>query len=319
MDITLRQIKYFIAVAETNKISTAAKLVSISPSAITEAVKELESITGVRLITRHRRGVRLTFDGYRFLQHCHNITASVSNAAFAMQNTHTDLAGTLNLAMTFTVSGYFIASPLARFRRTFPHIRVNIEEHKRNDIEDQLLDGKLDLAVLLTSNVKNEELSLKSLVKSKRRLWTSTNHDLAEKNDITLEDVSRFPYIQLMVDEAGTTHMNYWRKHDTRPQIIFRTESVEAVRSMVAIGSAVTILSDLVYRPWSLEGDRIEAHDIVNEVPTMDVGLAWSKHIEIQPCTQAFIDFCLMEYTSGRPRYGFLEIQNTVNNVKYTL
>ncbi|MFH2130835.1 MAG: LysR family transcriptional regulator [bacterium] len=319
MDITLRQIKYFIAVAETNKISTAAKLVSISPSAITEAIKELESITGVKLITRHRRGVKLTFDGYRFLQHCRNITASVSNAAYALRNTHTDLAGNLRLAITFTVSGYFIAAPLARFRRTFPHIRVIIEEYKRDEIEDQLLDGKQDLAVLLTSNVINEELTLKTLVRSKRRLWTSTNHHLADMNDISLEDVSRFPYIQLMVDEASTTHMSYWRKHNSRPQIIFRTESVEAVRSMVAIGPAVAILSDLVYRPWSLEGDRIEAHDVTNEIPSMDVGLAWSKHIEINPCAQAFIDFCLMEFTSGRPRYGSSEIQTPLDNLKYTL
>jgi len=319
MEITLRQIKYFIAVSETSKISTAATLVSISPSAITEAIKELESITGVKLITRHRRGVKLTFDGYRFLQHCRNITASVSNAAFAMSNTHTDLAGTLKLAMTFTVSGYFVASPLARFQRTFPHIRVNIEEYKRNSIEDQLLDGKQDLAVLLTSNVVNKELTLKTLVKSKRRLWTSTNHDLVEKQEITLEDISRYPYIQLMVDEASTTHMSYWRKHNTRPQIVFRTGSVEAVRSMVAIGSAVTILSDLVYRPWSLEGDRIEAHNVTNEIPSMDVGLAWSKHIEINPCAQAFIDFCMMEYTSGRSRYGFSEIHSATDNLKYSL
>ena len=69
MDITLRQIKYFIAAAETGKIATAANMLSISPSSITESIKELESITGVRLITRHRRGINLTFDGYRFLQH----------------------------------------------------------------------------------------------------------------------------------------------------------------------------------------------------------------------------------------------------------
>ena len=75
MDITLRQIKYFIAAAETGKIAAAASQLSISPSAITEAIKGLEKITGVSLITRHRKGINVTLDGYRFLQRCYNINA----------------------------------------------------------------------------------------------------------------------------------------------------------------------------------------------------------------------------------------------------
>jgi DNA-binding transcriptional LysR family regulator len=85
------------------------------------------------------------------------------------------------------------------------------------------------------------------------------------------------------------------------PNIALRTESVEAVRSMVAVGSGVTILSDMVYRPWSLEGVRIEAHDIVEGVPTMDVGLAWSKDGKLSKSARTFIEFFLMEYTSGSP------------------
>ncbi len=302
MDITLRQIKYFIAVAETGKITSAATMLSISPSSITEAVKELENITGVRLVTRHRRGINLTFDGYRFLQHCHNINASVSNAEYALKNSHTDLSGDLTLGMTITVAGYFLASPLARFKRTFPHIRVKIEEYPRDQIENLLLEGKLDLSVLLVSNVDNEDLILKTLVSSMRRLWTSSNHSLCSKEIITLQDISRIPYIQLMIDEASTTHMTFWQEYNTTPQIIFRSGSIEAVRSMVAIGSGVTILSDMVYRPWSLEGDRIEAHNVADAIPSMDVGLAWAKNWKLNRCAQAFVEFCLMEFTSGSPR-----------------
>ena len=126
MEITLRQIKYFIAAAETGKIAAAASLLSISPSSITESIKELEKIVGVKLITRHRRGINLTFDGYRFLQHCCNINASVSDAVYAIKNSSTNTAGDLALGITITVSGYFLASPLARFKRTFPNINIKI-------------------------------------------------------------------------------------------------------------------------------------------------------------------------------------------------
>ncbi len=302
MDITLRQIKYFIAAAETGKISLAASLLSISPSSITESIKELEKIIGVSLISRHRKGVNLTFDGYRFLQHCYNINASVTDAEFALKNSHTDLAGNLSLGITITVAGYFMASTLARFKRTFPQINIKLFEYPRGRIEVMLKEGKLDLSVLLVSNVDNNDLVLETLVRSKRRLWTSVNHPLCSKNKISMKDISKEPYIQLMIDEAGVTHLNFWRKFKLSPSILFRTESVEAVRSMVAIGSGVTILSDMVYRPWSLEGDRIAAHEIINDVPSMDVGLAWPKDRKLSKISRSFIEFCQMEYTSGNPR-----------------
>lgn len=301
MDITLRQIKYFIAAAETGKITSAASLLSISPSSITESIKELEKIIGVPLITRHRRGINLTFDGYRFLQHCYDINTTVSNAEFAIKNSFADISGDLSLGLTITVAGYFIASPLARFRRAFPQIRIKLLEYPRDRIEIMLMEGKLDLAVLLVSNVNNENLQMETLVRSKRRLWTSVNHAFCGKTDITLKHISKEPYIQLMIDEAGVTHLQFWHRSGLTPSIAFRTESVEAVRSMVAVGSGVTILSDMVYRPWSLEGVRIEAHDIVDGVPTMDVGLAWSKDRKLSKSARTFIEFFLMEYTSGSP------------------
>ena len=67
-----------------------------------------------------------------------------------------------------------------------------------------------------------------------------------------------------------------WGSAGLRPDPIFVTSSVEAVRSMVADGMGITILSDMVYRPWSLEGQRIELRNIVADIPTMDVGLAWN-------------------------------------------
>ncbi len=307
MEITLRQIKYFIATAETGKIASAASMLSISPSSITESIKELEKIVGVKLITRYRKGVNLTFDGYRFLQHCYNINSSVSDAAYAIKNSYTNASGDLVLGITITVAGYFLASPLARFKRTFPNINIKILEYPRDIIENMLIEGKLDLAVLLVSNVNNDSLLMETLICSKRRLWTSVNHPFCKNDNITLEDIAREPYVQLMIDEAGVTHLDFWKKNNLSPNIIFRTESVEAVRGMVAVGSGVTILSDMVYRPWSLEGDRIEAHNILDKVPTMDVGLAWSKDRHLSKSAGSFIEFCLMEYKSGNPKSNIVK------------
>ena len=70
---------------------------------------------------------------------------------------------------------------------------------------------------------------------------------------------------------------------------------------MVANGGGVTILSDMVYRPWSLEGQRIETRDVDDVVPSMDVGLAWRRDAELSPPARAFHEFLSLTFNGGGP------------------
>ncbi len=303
MSFNIRQIRYFVAAAEAGKIVAAASAVGISPSAITEAIQDLEETVGTRLVTRHRGGIKVTYDGYVFLQHCRNIISALTAATYAVGAHRKRVEGQLRLGVTITVAGYFLAAPLARFRRSFPDVDITIRELDRSVIEKQLIAGQLDLSILLVSNLKHvAELSTETLAKSRRRLWTSTNHPLLAKPKVTLRDIANEPYIQLTIDEAAKTTLSYWQKNNLEPNVVFRTDSVEAVRSLVATGAGVTILSDMVYRPWSLEGDKLESREIGQTVPSMDVGLAWPRKLELPPPAQAFIEFCRMEFLSGNPK-----------------
>ena len=303
MSFNIRQIRYFVAAAEAGKIVAAASAVGISPSAITEAIQDLEETVGTQLVTRHRGGIKVTYDGYVFLQHCRNVLSALTAATFAVGAHRKRVEGELTLGVTITVAGYFLAAPLARFRRSFPDVKVSVRELDRSVIEKQLAGGQLGLGILLVSNLKHvDELATETLAKSRRRLWTPTNHALLAKPKVTLRDIAKEPYIQLTIDEAAKTTLSYWSKNNLAPNIVFRTDSVEAVRSLVATGAGVTILSDMVYRPWSLEGDKLESREISQQVPTMDVGLAWSKSAELPAAARAFIEFCRMEFLSGNPK-----------------
>src|SRR6202161_1366106 len=82
--VTFRQIRYFVAVAETGKISAAASMVGISPSAVTEAVGELTAVSGMKLFDRHPRGLTLTYEGHRLLAPCRNILSPGEGAGYVM-------------------------------------------------------------------------------------------------------------------------------------------------------------------------------------------------------------------------------------------
>ena len=301
MSFTLRQVRYFVAVAENGKVSTAAATVGISPSSVTTAIQELEDLLGVQLFERHRRGLKLTYEGNRFLQHSHNILAAVSAARYALNQRQTDFSGSLTIGVTITVAGYFLAPLLARFKKSFPNIDVRILELSRTAVERKLLDGGLDIALILTSNIRNMTgIAHETLVRSNRRLWVAPNHPLLDLEGVSLADLSALPYIQLMIDEARTTHLSFWKQAGMKPNIVFETESVEAMRSLVATGEGVTILSDMVYRPWSLEGDRIELITLTDDIPTMNVGLAWRRDLALGENALALLQYCRMEYVSGR-------------------
>ena len=305
MSLSLRQIRYFIASAEAGKLSLAASQLGVSQSAVTEAIKALEQETGVSLLHRHGKGIELTVEGNQFLRHARAVVAAVSDATQAPRQARSGIAGSFSLAVTFTVAGYFLPAPLARFRRIFPNIAVQLFEMDRADIERKLIGGKIDLAVILTSNLSNaDEIEGEELIRSRRRLWAPPNHPLLQARRLTLTRIAPEPYIMLTVDEAEDTALRYWKRTRHRPNVVFRTSSVEAVRSLVATGAGVSILSDMVYRPWSLEGDRIEARTLQDSVPSMDVGLAWKRDARVNPCAQVFRDFCHNTYNASGGQIG---------------
>lgn len=302
MTPSLRQIKYFVATSELGQVSKASAELSVAQSAITMAIKDLERALGTELFRRSPQGMELTPTGRRFLAYAYEILAKVDEA-MRMPVASEDISGTIAVAATYTVLGYFLPFHLEKLGRLHPNLRSEIHEFNRETIEEGLLAKRFDIAVLLTSNVFNPELTTETLLSSVRRLWVSSQHPLRGDGSVSLERIAQEPYIMLTVDEAARTTQRYWSQTPHQPKVTIRTSSVEAVRSMVGNGLGVTILSDMVYRPWSLEGRRIETVHASDFVPSMDVGLAWRKDTPFTPAMTAFRDYFRATFQTPTSRH----------------
>jgi DNA-binding transcriptional LysR family regulator len=287
MSLTLRQLRYFSAVAEVGRISHAAIRLKISQSAVTTAIRELENLLQQQLFHRHSHGVELTNAGRRFLSHASTIL-SAAEEAMQMPDESAQVTGLLTLGASYTVLGYFLPHHLQRFEQLHPLITVNVIEMARDAIEEGVSAQRYDMGLVLTSNVVQRKLAIETFFGSPRRLWVPAKHPLLERSEVTLADVAKEPYIMLTVDEAATTSLKYWGMTPHRPRIKLRTSSVEAVRSTVANGLGVSILSDMVYRPWSLEGRRIETINLTDPIPPMNIGVTWKKNTLFTPAMSAF-------------------------------
>lgn len=298
MAFTLRQIQFFLAAAEHESVSRAAKALSISQSSVTEAIKALEADLGVALFERKAHGLEITNAGHQFLRHARKIRDDVSDARRAFAAGPGTRTGQIRLGVTSLVAGYGLSDALARFRRTFPAVAVSAIEDTGDYLEHLLIGGEIDVAFLITSNLHNRNaLQVESIAVSAMRLWLPMGHPLGAKEAVTLDDVAAEPLIMLSVEEIEEGTSSLITSLGAKPNVAFRTRSVEAVRSLVATGMGVAILPDLIYRPWSLEGDRIEIRDVSGDLPTVQVGLAWRRGA---PLSDIGRDFVRLAQTSFR-------------------
>lgn len=295
-DVTIRQLRYFRAAAETEQFSLAAANEHISQSAITTAVAQLERTLGVSLFERLPYGVRLTLEGHRFLERTRAILDSVQDAISAPLDHRRQLEGSVRLGASYTVLGYYLPSLLARFRRSYPHVDFDLRDLDRPAIEEGVRSGELDLGLTILSNAAPDlELSKVILRRSPRKVWLAAEHPLLEQASISLKDIEPYPYLMLAIDEGELSTTRYWQQARVNPRIAFRTRSMEALRALVANGFGVTVLSELVFRAWSLEGRRLELRPLADPIPDMELGLIWNEAVAKSPEARIFQQFLMRE------------------------
>lgn len=290
MSFSLRQIRYFVAIAELGSLSAAAKELSISQSSVAVGIQDLEEELACQLFERHARGMELTVKGHQFLRHAQKILSDVADARHSLEETPEIKGGRLHLGVTSLVAGYVIAELLARFRRAYPGIDVALVEDSRYDLEHLLVSGELDVAVvILPADRRSQALEATIIQTSPFRLWLPLSHSLTRQRQVSVADLVDIPQILLAADEISETDEARWRLMGIRPPILLRTRSVEAVRSLIATGAGVAILPDLAFRPWSLEGDKVEARPLVEIIPPALVGVVWRRGSATSPAVRSFL------------------------------
>lgn len=291
-NMSLRQLRYFAEAAELGQFSQAARKLHVSQSVITTAVAQLETLLGLKLFDRMPHGVVLTAEGHRFHQHVRHILDTLQDALSEPMFLANTLAGTVRVGASYTVLGYFLPSLLARFKRSYPQVEIDLIDMDRTEIERGVAAGALDFGLCVISNMEPPYLLKRQvLIQSRRQLWLAESHPLSQLPVVGLADVAPYPYIMLKVEEGEASAMRFWTSADLAPNVAFRTSSLEALRGLVGYGFGVSILSDMVYRPWSLDGRRIDVRTLSDAIPPMDVGLVWRPDEALSPTAQALHQF----------------------------
>ena len=301
--ITLKQFRYFLAVSETASVAATARMINIAQSALTKSIQNLEESLGVRLFDRNSRGMVLTQEGYRFQASARKVIAAAAEAGQFARGRVETLTGNLSIGVTSLVGGYYLADLFARFRRSHPSVNISVVEESPQFLEHLLVNGEVDLAAMVSNALGDPQaLVVEVLTSSPNRVWLASSHVLTERAELTLAECAAHPQVVLQADRMENVLGAVWSRHNFRPQVLMRTSSLEAVRSLVGIGAGITVLPDFLYRPWTLDADHIEVRSLREAVPSIDVGLVWRRGAHIRPVVTEFIELAREQSRSNRIR-----------------
>ncbi len=289
--LTLRQFRYFLAVAEGGSVAAASRMLVIAQSAVTQSLHELEAELGCQLFERSPKGMLLTRQGHRFLAGARKVLAAVADAArLEAGHDESSLSGTLAIGVTPLVAGYYLSDLLARYRRSHPAVEVLVTEEQPRFLEHLLINGELDVAIMV-SNALGEPQALvaETLTRSPNRVWLPANHPLCQRDEVALADCAASDQVALVADRVDEPLRSAWQRLRLKPRVILRTASLEAVRSLVGAGLGLAVLPDFLYRPWTLDAEHVEVRPLRDDVATVDVGLVWRRGLALKPAAAEFI------------------------------
>ncbi len=272
---SIRQLEYFVAVAECGSIAAAAAATYASGSAVSEAITALEQSLGTSLFVRRRsKGATLTSDGrvilriaYRLFLEAELITGSVGNRKFS-------LAGPVRIGFTGTLANRILPDLIVEVLRQYPNIVV---EHLIGDMPT-LLEAheaaELDLIVTYDLNFI-PGFEKRELMSAEMMVLIARDHPLAETDALSLEALEKYPMVLLDIAVSRLNTFDLMRSRGVSPRIAHRTDNPELFRSLIqrGLGYGVLVNLDRLRLPAELHG--VKYLPIVPPGPTLGVVLAW--------------------------------------------
>jgi DNA-binding transcriptional LysR family regulator len=158
-DIDIGLLRSFVAVAETGRMTTAARVVHLSQGAVSQQIRRLETLFGMNLFDRAADAARLTRDGEKLIAQAHRLIALNDDVLEQMQ--HADFSGEVRLGVPHDVVGQLMPPILRRFSQEHPNVLVTLVSETTHALRTALSERKVDLALMTESEPgKRDQLLL---------------------------------------------------------------------------------------------------------------------------------------------------------------
>lgn len=200
----LQQIRYVLAVAETNSFTRAAEQCMVVQSALSRQIARLERELGARLFERTSRHVRITPAGEAFVTAARESLNAAERAAAEVASAVGEVRGRLALGLIPTVAAVDIPDALRRFRDEYPDVQLSIRVGASEDLTDQVRRGVIEVAFLgLPITAQPQGVHARELARDRLVAVVAPDHPLAQESSVDLRRLSTEAFIDLPPNTAG--------------------------------------------------------------------------------------------------------------------
>ncbi|MEM7428326.1 MAG: LysR family transcriptional regulator [Pseudomonadota bacterium] len=296
VQFTLKQCRYFIAVAENGGIAQASRALNITQPAVAQAIGNLEAHYGLRLFSRHHsRGAELTPEGrsfYRLAMLLMENAGRVDNQAKAIAD---HLAGYLRFGCFHTVAPFFLAQLINSFGEECPGIEVRPAELTQDQIMAGLVSGELDLALTYDMGLNQKELDWISLRRLNPSVLLCAAHPLASEQSVSLKEFEAEPFVMFDGPFSREYFESVLLAGKINPPVSYNARSMEAVRCAVGNGLGFSLSVMKPVHAKTYDGGMVTTVPITDQVDPIELGLASRKSAEPSSLLSRFKEFCVSE------------------------
>lgn len=272
--VTLKQLRYFDALARELHFGRAADACSVTQPALSMQIHELEQNLGLVLVERTRSGVQLTAKGAEIAARCARVLGDVRDLVAYAQHANRLLAGTLRLGVIPSVAPYLLPPLLPLLRDAYPDLELHVRETQTQILTDELLEGKLDV-LLLALPLKHQDLTNLPLFEDKFLLAAPKDRKISGRVRATKELIE---HERLLLLEEGHCLRDQALTYCSLQQVdavnTFGASSLATIVEMVSAGFGITLLPELSIGVEE-RGRDITLVRFIDPEPSRTIGLVW--------------------------------------------
>lgn len=314
--ISLRQLDYFVAAAETGTMTAAAGRLHVSQSAVSVGIAELERQLGAQLVLRNKaKGLTLTDAGRRLLPDARALLARSDELRDSLRELGKSITGRLVVGCFTTIGPFLLPRLLESFQAAYPRVTLDFAEGSQDRLQQLLLDGRCEVAILYDQDIR-PGVEHSTLFGARPHVLLSPAHPLARNGSVRLAELAGHDMIMLDVPPSFSYFSAVLAGAGITPSIRYRTVSFEMVRSLVARGAGYSLLIQHPAVDVSYEGRPLAIRPISDPLAPIPVVLARPAGVRLTRRAAAFAQFChttLASYAEGAHRAPPTRIPQPVN------
>ena len=287
MDI--QHLTYFAAVASEGSFTRAAQKLYVSQPSVSKMVRNLEIELGVTLFDRSGKQVTLTDAGEIILRQAQNMIKSFENLTMELDDLVHLKTGSIHIGLPPMVGSRFFPKIIQAFHQEYPNIRMQLVENGAVKVEKDVLDGVLDLGVVILP-VKEELLHAFSFVKENLMLLTHKDHPLSKQQSVKLVDLQAESFILFSKDFALHDRVvSECVQAGFHPDIIYESSQWDFISEMVIAKLGVALLPETICR--QVNPEQVSMIPLVDPIIPWHLGIVWRKDRYLSFAAREWIRF----------------------------